>query len=200
VDDASALLLMLKDDKRFSKFVIMGYGDGSLIGMITVFSEPVNGFISVEGPAFSADHTLMDQIKTTKPPAVSDEFKSIIDSLKKGKTVPRVDPSLYFIARPGIQPFLMTWIPYDPQRVIKKIKIPILLIQGTTDLVVPVTDAEKLKKARSEASLKVIEGMNHVLKLAPADHEKNTATYKDPDLPLAPEFITSVLDFIKALK
>ncbi|EHQ29962.1 alpha/beta hydrolase [Mucilaginibacter paludis] len=199
VDDASGLLSMLKEDQRFSKFIIMGHSEGSLIGMITAYSEPINALISVAGPGVPADQTLIEQMKS-QPPAVSQEFKNIIDSLKKGKKTPRVDPSLYFIARPSIQPYLMSWIPYDPARIIKKIKTPILIIQGTTDLQVGVADAEKLKKAKSEAVLKIIDGMNHILKAAPADKDKNKATYNDPSLPLKPEFVTDVVDFIKGLK
>lgn len=200
VDDASALVLMLKEDKRFSKFIILGHSEGSLLGMITAFAEPINGFISAAGAGRPADEVIMEQMKNTQPPAVQTEFKTIVDSLKKGKTTPRVDPSLYFIARPSIQKYLMTWIPYDPVRVIKKIKTAILIIQGTTDMQVPVTDAEKLKKAKSEATLKIIEGMNHVLKAAPADKEQNLVTYNDPSLPIKPEFMTAVIDFIKGLK
>jgi pimeloyl-ACP methyl ester carboxylesterase len=200
VDDASAFLLMLKDDPRFSKFIILGHSEGSLIGMITAYSEPVNGLISVEGPGLPADQILTERMVKTQPPAVSDEFKTILDSLKKGKTIPRVDPSLYAIARPSIQPYLMSWIFFEPQRVIKKIKTSILIIQGTTDLQVAVTNAEKLKKAKSEATLKIIDGMNYVLKLAPEDHDKNMATYKDPSLPLAPEFVTAIVAFVKGLK
>jgi len=199
VDDASAFILKLKEDTRFSKFVLLGHSEGSLIGMIAAYSEPVNGLISASGAGSPGDQILIEQMKS-KPPAVQDEFKAIIDSLKKGKTVPKVDLSLYFIARPSIQPYLMSYIPYDPARVIKKIKTSILIIQGTTDLQVKVSDAEKLKKAKSEATLKIIDGMNHVLKAAPADPEKNMATYTDPGLPLKPEFMTAVIDFIKALK
>jgi esterase/lipase len=94
----------------------------------------------------------------------------------------------------------MNWMIFDPTFVIHKIKIPIIIIQGTTDLQASVTDAEKLKKARSEAQLKIIEGMNHVLKAAPDDVDKNLATYTDPSLPLMPEFVNTVVGFIKGLK
>lgn len=200
MDDASGLILMLKEDKRFSKFIIMGHSEGSLIGMLTAFGEPVNGFISAAGAGSPADQILNDQMKKTQPPAVAAEFKTITDSLRKGKTVPRVDPALYFIARPSIQNYLMTWMMFDPARVIKKLKMPILIVQGTTDVQVSVDEANKLKKAKSEASLKIIEGMNHILKAAPADKEKNLATYTDPSLPLKPEFMAAVIDFIKGLK
>jgi pimeloyl-ACP methyl ester carboxylesterase len=199
VNDASAFLLLLKDDPRFSKFIILGHSEGSLLAMITAYTEPVSGIISVEASGVPVDQMLTEQMKS-KPPAVQDEFKNIIDSLKKGKTTPKVDPSLYSVARPSLQNYLMSWIPYDPARVIKKIKTSFLIVQGTTDLQSSVTDAEKLKKAKSDATLKIIDGMNYILKEAPADKEKNMATYSNPSLPLKPEFMTAVVDFIKALK
>jgi fermentation-respiration switch protein FrsA (DUF1100 family) len=90
----------------------------------------------------------------------------------------------------------MSWFRYNPQREIRKVKAPILIIQGTTDLQVTVGDAEKLKKAKSDAILDIIPNMNHVLKEAPADKEKNKATYNEPDLPLKPEFVTAIVTFV----
>jgi hypothetical protein len=42
--------------------------------------------------------------------------------------------------------------------------------------------------------------MNHILKEAPADEAANMATYSKPDLPLKPELVTSVVEFINKLK
>jgi fermentation-respiration switch protein FrsA (DUF1100 family) len=74
--------------------------------------------------------------------------------------------------------------------------MPVLIIQGTTDLQITVADAEKLKKAKSDATLDIIPGMNHVLKDAPADKEQNLATYNKPDLPLKPELMKDIVGFI----
>jgi pimeloyl-ACP methyl ester carboxylesterase len=199
VDDAGGLISMLKDDNRFSKIIILGHSEGSLIGMLAAKDENLAGYISVAGAGEPADKTVTEQLKS-QPPSVQQEFKNILDSMRKGKTTPRVDPSLYGLARPTIQPYLMSWFRYDPAREIKKLKLPILIIQGTTDIQVTVADAEKLKKAKSEATLKIIDGMNHILKAAPADRQLNMATYNNPDLPLKPEFVTAVVDFIRRLK
>lgn len=94
----------------------------------------------------------------------------------------------------------MSWFRYNPIREIKKIKIPILIVQGTTDLQVTVADAEKLKKAKSDAVLDIIPGMNHILKDAPADKEKNIATYNEPELPLKPEFVKALISFLNKQK
>ncbi len=199
VDDAGGLISMLKEDKRFSKIIILGHSEGSLIGMLAAKDEDLAGYISVAGAGESADKIVTEQLKS-QPPSISQEFKNILDTMRKGKVTPRVDPALYALARPSIQPYLMSWFRYDPAKEIKKLKLPILIIQGTTDIQVTVANAEKLKKAKSEAVLKIIDGMNHILKAAPADRELNKATYNNPSLPLKPEFVTAVVDFIKGLK
>ena len=79
-------------------------------------------------------------------------------------------------------------------------KIPAMIIQGTTDLTVTVDNAEKLKKAKSEAQLLIIKGMNHILKDAPADEDKNMDTYSQPDLPLSAALVPGIVDFINKLK
>ncbi|WP_114936304.1 alpha/beta fold hydrolase [Mucilaginibacter endophyticus] len=195
VEDAAALLNMFTADERFSRVIILGHSEGSLVGMMAAFDEPVKGFISVAGAGDSADKILTEQMKS-QPAFISDGFNRMLDSLKRGKTTDNIDPALYFIARPSIQKYLMSWFRYNPQREIRKVKAPILIIQGTTDLQVTVGDAEKLKKAKSDAILDIIPNMNHVLKEAPADKEKNKATYNEPDLPLKPEFVTAITNFV----
>ena len=61
--------------------------------------------------------------------------------------------------------------------------MPVLLLQGTTDIQVSVDEAKALKAAKPDAELVLIEGMNHVLKRAPADRAQNMAAYSNPDLP-----------------
>lgn len=57
---------------------------------------------------------------------------------------------------------------------------PVFIGQGTTDLQIAVTDAQALAAADSKATLKLWDGVNHLLKTAPADRAANLATYADP--------------------
>lgn len=200
-DDAIGFISLLKNDQRFSKVIVLGHSEGSLVGILASSASEgnVNAFISVAGAGESADKILTEQMKS-QPQYLSDGLKTILDSLRRGKFTKKVDPALYFIARPSIQWYLVTWCRFDPAKEIKKLKIPTLIIQGTTDLQVGMVNAEKLKKGKSNSILVPIEGMNHVLKEAPPDKQQNLATYTKPDLPLKPELITSVVDFIKGLK
>ena len=198
-DDAVSLINMLHDDPRFSSIILFGHGEGSLVGMIASLDEPIKGFISAEGAGESADKILTEQMKS-KPKFIADEFQAILDSLRKGKTTDKVDLALYNIARPSLQTFLMSWCRCVPARGIKTFKVPVLIIQGTTDLAIKPVNAEKLKKAKSDAGLLMIKNMNHILRDAPQDEEKNMATYTNPDVPLKAEFVTGITSFVNRLK
>jgi len=198
-DDAVSLINLLNDDQRFSKIIVFGHGEGALVSMIALVDNPVKAYIAAECVSEQGDKVLIDQMKS-KPKYQQDEFKVILDSLRKGKTTTNVDPSLYYIARPSIQNFLMSYCRLVPTRGIKAMKIPAMIIQGTTDLTVTVDNAEKLKKAKSEAQLLIIKGMNHILKDAPADEDKNMDTYSQPDLPLSAALVPGIVDFINKLK
>ncbi len=194
-DDVYSLTGMLGDDSRFSKIIILGHGQGSLVGMIAAVDDRIKAFISVEGTALTADKVLTEMIKKTYPQYIADGFKNVLDTLRRGKINNKVDPALYPVARPDIQTFILTWWRFDPQTEIKKVKKPILIVQGSTDLDVDVINAEKLKKGKLPV-VAIIPGMNYVLKDAPIDKEPNMATYTKPDLPLKPELVTTLVDFI----
>ncbi|HUH09712.1 MAG TPA: alpha/beta hydrolase, partial [Brevundimonas sp.] len=84
----------------------------------------------------------------------------------------------------------------DPASLAAAYDGPILIGQGTTDLQVSVADAEAIKAAQPRAELVVWDGVNHVLKTAPADRAANVATNMDPTLPLALGVAEAVTDFV----
>jgi hypothetical protein len=198
VDDAVGLIQMLNNDERFSKVIVLGHSEGSLVGMLACHDEPVKGYISIAGAGERADKILTEQMKS-KSETQQQHFKALLDTLKKGKTIDNVDPGLWFIARPTIQKYLMSWCRYDPQHEIRSVKVPTLIIQGTTDLQVNTSNAEKLKKGKSDAQLVIIPNMNHIMKEAPSDRDQNLATYNNPDLPLKAELVPDIVKFINSI-
>jgi uncharacterized protein len=194
-DDAVSLMTLLDNDVRFSKVVLFGHGEGALVAMLAGYDQSEKGLIIAEAFADRGEKIMNDAMKE-KPKFLADEFKAIMDSLKKGKTTDKVDPSLYYIARPSIQPFVMSYCRYDPIKSLKVIKVPIFILQGTTDLTVPVTNGDRFKKAKSDAFYMQVKSMNHILKDAPADPDQNTATYDKPNLPIKPELVNGIVEFI----
>lgn len=197
VSDANAWLDYLVNDKRFKQIGIAGHSQGSLIGMRLAQSKSVSAFASIAGPSLTIDETILAQIKANpfNPSNIVKEAKDIFAKLRQGETVERVPPYLMSVFRPSIQPFMMSWMKYDPLVEIEKLDIPILVVTGSTDLQVTVEDAQRLQIANPKAQLKVIDGMNHVLKNSSAQANENVASYSNPDLPLNVEFEESINSF-----
>ena len=195
VEDAKSWINFLKQDRRFSQITIIGHSEGSLIGMIA--GTKANKFVSIAGAGDAADKVLKAQIasKATKP--LEDLTFPIIDSLKNGNTVKKVDPMLNSLFRLSIQPYLISWFKYNPQTEIKKLSIPVLILQGNNDLQVTVQDAEALSKSGNNSELVIIDKMNHVLKIIDRDKQANFASYNNPTLPISEELTDKIVSFIK---
>jgi len=195
IDDATDWIKLLKSDKHFTKVIVIGHSEGSLLGMIAAKNGNANEYISIAGVGESADKTLKRQLQSF-PEEGRDTAYKIIDSLVEGKTVSHIDPMLNSIFHPSIQPYLISWFKYDPAKEIAKLTIPVLILQGTNDIQVMVEDAKKLSAANKNAKLVLVKNMNHVLKDVEGDRQANLATYNMPELPLDQELVTTIIDFI----
>lgn len=200
INDVVAWILRIKSDQRFATIAVLGHSEGSLIGMIAAQQTNAAGLISLSGVGKSADKLLQEQLKTKLPPQLLNESNKILDSLRIGKTVSNVDPSLLSLYRPSVQPYMISWIKYDPQKEIGKLKMPVFIIQGSTDLQVSVEDAKLLSSAKPDAKLLIIDNMNHVLKESDSDIQSNMATYSNPALPLKAGLIDELVHFITTKK
>ena len=121
----------------------------------------------------------------------------IIDSLKSGHYAQKVDPMLNSLFRPSIQPYLISWFKYDPQTEIKKLTVPILILQGNKDLQVTLKDAELLSQANKNAELLIVDNMNHVMKTITGDNQANMESYNNESLPLSEIMTNKIISFIK---
>ncbi|MCX6288119.1 MAG: alpha/beta hydrolase [Bacteroidetes bacterium] len=201
ISDAKGWVELLVKDKRFSKIIVAGHSEGSLIGMIACNQTKANGYISISGSGRPADEILKEQFGTL-PQDAKDQIFPLLDKLKKGDTIGNVPADLNSFFRPSLQPYLISWFRYDPQAEIKKLKMPVLIIQGDMDIQVSVFDAELLSKANPKAELKFIRHMNHVLKDTDTKDkmEQVTKVYTNADLPLDKNFEDEVVKFIKTVK
>jgi len=196
IQDAELWVRKLNKNKRFNEIIVIGHSQGSLIGMIVSQNKHVDKFISIAGAGKSIDKVLKEQMKA-QPLFVKEAANPIIDSLKAGDTVKNVPQYLNNLFRESIQGYLISWIKFDPGDEIAKLKKPILILQGTTDIQVSLQDAEHLKLANPSAEGLKIEGMNHIFKDVEMDRFKNLATYSNPDLPLNVILVSSIVEFIK---
>lgn len=196
ISDANSWIEYLSSVSGFDKIVVIGHSEGSLIGMISSQQKTVDKFVSIAGAGEPADQTIRDQLKS-QPPGVFEQSVIILDRLLRGETFENVPAPLNSLFRPSVQPYMISWFKYDPQKEISKLTDkPVLIIQGSTDIQVSLNDAERLARANRKAEKVIIKQMNHVFKAASLDRESNLQTYNQPDLPIRPELAQVVSDFM----
>ncbi len=200
IDDAAAWVDTLRKDKRFNHIVLLGHSEGSLIGMVAAQRSGCDAFISVAGAGRSIDQLLQEQIQAKVPKSALDTAERVLQSLRAGKMDTALSTNWQSLFRPSVQPYLISWMKYDPAKEIMKLKVPVLLLQGTTDMQVSVHDVKLLSNTDTKATLNIIVGMNHVLKPAPPDQKANMATYSNPTLSLHPGLMPPILKFIQSIQ
>ncbi|HEX3108031.1 MAG TPA: alpha/beta hydrolase, partial [Thermoanaerobaculia bacterium] len=87
---------------------------------------------------------------------------------------------------------------YDPAKEIAALKIPVLIIQGTTDIQVSMDDAKRLAAANPKAKLVPIEGMNHILKMVSGDLQAQLPAYGNPKLQLSEKLTPELVQFVRS--
>ncbi len=194
IADAKSVVNYFKNSNNYSKIIIAGHSQGSLVGMIAA-SENTNAFISIAGSGRSIDQILIEQIGKQAPTLV-EETTTAFEKLKKGEKAENTNPMLASILRPSAQTFLISWIKYNPQTEIKKLTIPTLIINGSKDIQVPISDAELLNASNSRSEIKIIKNMNHIFKEI-TDDSQNIPSYTNPELPIMNELVTSIEKFVK---
>ena len=196
VNDAVRVLNTLQAEGTYSSIHIIGHSEGSLIGMLAAQQTKVDSFVSLAGAGREADELLLEQLEGQLSTALKEEAIAILGSLKQGELVPNVSTDLQALFRPSVQPYMISWLQYNPAEIIASLDSKVMIIQGTTDLQIHAADAEALKQGKQDATLLYLDGMNHVLKEAPAERAANIATYTDASLPLHEQLVPAIANFI----
>jgi len=196
ITDAKAVISYFKKDNRFSKIIVAGHSQGSLVGMVV--ANNADAFISLDGAGRPIDAILIEQI-SKQAPFLEKDTQMVLDSLKQGYLVKNVPPMLVSLFRPSVQPFMINWMRYNPQAEIKKVRVPILIINGTKDIQVPVKDADLLYNANRKSQLVIIDNMNHIFKEIKGDLTENMQSYTNPKLPIMNSLVKTVVAFINKI-
>lgn len=194
VTDAISVVDYFKTKDSYSGIYVIGHSQGSLVGMLAAKGK-VDGFISLAGAGQSIDEVITNQVASMDTSLV-DPTKKAFASLKKGQTTNDYPPALGSIFRADIQPFIMNWMQYNPQEILRSLEIRSLIINGTKDLQVSVDEAQLLKDASDKADLVIVENMNHVLFIIEGDQLENSKSYNESFRDISEELLATVSNFI----
>ncbi|MEM9791706.1 MAG: alpha/beta fold hydrolase [Pseudomonadota bacterium] len=202
VVDTRAWSALLKARTGLTCVWLIGHSEGGLITLVAARREPSPycGVLLLATPGRPLGQILREQLRANPanaPLLVAAE--AIISDLEAGKTVPseRIPEPLSLLFRPPVQPYLMDLMSIDPATTAAEYAGPLAIVQGTHDLQVPVSDADRFGHARPGGEVHFIEGMNHVLKSAPADPAGNLAVYNAPGVPLAQGLVEYFTGFVR---
>ncbi len=194
VTDVNLIIAHFK--KQYPDITLIGHSEGALVAnLAAIQNKEVTHFVSLQGAGESIDKILNWQF-IKQMPFFETQIKAIHAQLKSGKPATDIPEMLQGLYNSGNQTYLISWMKYEPTEEIKKVNVPVLIVQGDKDLQVVLEQGDYLKKALPTATLVTVKGMNHVLKTVEKD-EENLATYNKPLLPLNKEIVPLIANFIK---
>jgi hypothetical protein len=198
VQDTIHWLDWLRGQPRIASVALIGHSEGALIATLAAQKTAVARLVLLEGAGRPAGEVLREQIlQLGMSSALRRRAEQTIALLENGDTDEEPPAGLGALFRPSVQPYLVSLFRLDPLRELARVSAPVMVVQGTADLQVDLADSRALARARSGIKLEVIDGMNHVLRLAPAAFGPNVATYTDTMLPLAPSLLPALCGFLR---
>jgi pimeloyl-ACP methyl ester carboxylesterase len=179
---------------------VLGHSEGGLIAL-AASQQPdhICGVILISAAGRTYGDVLRAQFRANPANApILPQVEAAIAALEKGQPVPSdLHPALVPLFGPRLQTFMHSFMAEDPAALIARIRLPVMILQGDRDLQIGVEDARRLAAAGKRAELVLLPGANHVLKSVPAnDQAANVAAYGDPDMPLVPQLVPAVADFL----
>lgn len=197
--DAVHWLDVLRRKPGAGRLFILGHSEGALIATLAAQKSDVAGLILVAGAGEPAAQLIARQLSAAGvSPTLQDDSKKISENLVRGAPVAVIPQELISLYRPSVQPYLISWLQLDPAAELARVKCPILIVQGTTDLQITTDDAHRLASANQKSTLVLVPGMNHVLKTAPAESVENLKIYNMPERPLAPALLPAISAFVQS--
>jgi pimeloyl-ACP methyl ester carboxylesterase len=205
VDDTVTWAKFLSLQPQVKCVLLLGHSEGALVAALAAQKVKPCGVIEIAGAGRPAGEVLAAQLKTAEATghlseATYDTATKILAELRAGHTVKDVPIALDSLFRPGLQPYLISWLGRDPVAAQEGL-YPVLIIQGDHDAEVSVDDARRLANVSRGIRLVILPGVDHALKMV----ETKTADQNPPALvsasgdataPLAPGVVQAIVDFI----
>ncbi|MEZ0244549.1 MAG: alpha/beta hydrolase [Sphingomonas sp.] len=180
---------------------VAGHSEGGLITLIAAQNpDGICGVVLIAAAGRPLGAIMREQFRANPANAsILESALGMVDTLEAGR---HADPAT--LAQPlpqlfpdGVQDFLIDQMRYDPAALAARLHLPVLVVQGDSDIQIGVTDAKALAAAAPGATLTIIPGMTHVLRIASGPGvDASIATYGNAALPVAPGLVDAIAGFV----
>jgi len=196
--DAAAAARALAKDSRFSFVVLLGHSEGAGLAIRAANSgAPVRGVGLLAGMGRPFLAILRAQLSAQLDSANMVTYDSAMARYLRGDSTGPVLPGLQPLFQPAHLTYIRTSAEYNPTVEVARLKVPVLIVQGSTDIQISVEDAEALHRAIPGATMVIIEGANHVFKpVRELSQAAQLPSYTDPTMAIVPELPAAVKRWI----
>ncbi|MFX1569885.1 MAG: alpha/beta hydrolase [Promethearchaeota archaeon] len=187
ISDAHAAIRFLRTRTEVDplKIIILGHSEGGIIGPVLCVEDPtIAALVICAGTSQKLDNIMIQQAKFTKEmlsrlsqeqkeklrvmhtPDPVEIVKKLIEKVKRGDEYVEIEGHKVYTK------WFREHFAHDPLETIKKVKCPILIVQGEKDFQVPFNNALTLRDAlensgNSNIRLLLFPNIDHLLKFEP---------------------------------
>jgi fermentation-respiration switch protein FrsA (DUF1100 family) len=209
-DDAIAAVKWLKKrpDVDPRRIVVAGHSEGAAVALLAAAREDdIRGVVSIAGPGVKGEDLILQQqqhlldkssMSEADKQAKIELQKKIEAAVLGGTGWESIPPEM---RKQADVPWFRSFLAYDPARVMRKVKQPLLIIQGDLDTQVSKDQADKLadiaraRKKSKPPDVVHIPGVNHLL--VPATTGEVSEYPSLTDKTISPKVASSITDWIK---
>jgi len=168
-DDVRALVAWARtrDDIDADRIVLLGHSEGGLIAPLVAAEDPrLAGIALLAGPAYTGGQIVAFQQRSAIREAHPAAFASVRDSMLRAAQQ-QVDS----LARSDA--WLREFLTYDPLPTIARVRVPVLILQGETDMQVTPEQADTLAAAlqrggNRDVTIHRLRSTNHLFQRDPS--------------------------------
>jgi pimeloyl-ACP methyl ester carboxylesterase len=192
VDDVKSWAAALKQRLGTHCVWLVGHSEGGLIAIMAAQgNSDICGLALLATPGRPLVQVLRQQLLRRVPQNQRPAVLAALDDFAANRPIPNPPQALTGLLRPSVQPYMRSEAALDPASLLAGLKIPVLILQGEADEQVAVADARALSRARPDATLKILPGVNHSQRIAKDDSGTGPG-------PLAPGITEIIAQFMKA--
>lgn len=199
--DLVAIFEKLQKEVGISRLVVAAMNEGAWISALAINKASrqglfVDGFAVLDASGKRPLDILRENL-TELDEALRQEAESIVQAILEGSSYQEPSETLRDFFSPQKREWLYSWLSMDPAREIAAIKAPLVLARGEMDEQVPEDEFQLLMALRPNAVVRVIPGMNYMLKKI-ATEEENYDSFTNPQYPIPAELFELLESLAKA--